>query len=135
VECGGTKSRIYPPARPAPTQRHECRHCAGAPAADALYPSPYEPWSQWLTGVQGKPPVPYYDPMEFTIKEAHKRGFEYHAWVNPYRANFSMGKASIAPAHITRLHPKWFLQYGNTLYFDPGNKEAQHWVVDVIPIW
>jgi uncharacterized lipoprotein YddW (UPF0748 family) len=70
--------------------------------------------------------------MQFTISEAHKRGFEYHAWVNPYRANFSIGKSSIAPAHITRLHPEWFLQYGNTLYFDPGNKDAQHWVVDVI---
>lgn len=102
------------------------------PAADAFYPSPYEPWSQWLTGTQGKPPSPYYDPLEFTIAETHKRGMEFHAWVNPYRANFSVGKASIAPAHITRLHPEWFLQYGNTLYFDPGNKEAQHWVVDVI---
>jgi uncharacterized lipoprotein YddW (UPF0748 family) len=102
------------------------------PSADALYPSPYEPWSQWLTGVQGKPPAPYYDPLEFTINEAHKRGFEYHAWVNPYRANFSVGKSSIAPSHISRLHPEWFLQYGNTLYFDPGNRDAQHWVVDVI---
>ena len=102
------------------------------PASDAFYPSQYEPWSQWLTGTQGKPPVPFYDPLQFTIDEAHKRGFEYHAWVNPYRANFSVGKASIAPAHITRLHPEWFLQYGSTLYFDPGNKEAQHWVVDVI---
>lgn len=102
------------------------------PAADALYPSPYEPWSQWLTGVQGRPPVPFYDPLEFTINEAHKRGFEYHAWVNPYRANFSIGKSSIAPAHITRLHPEWFLRYGNTLYFDPGNKEAQAWVVAVV---
>ncbi|HVF81113.1 MAG TPA: family 10 glycosylhydrolase, partial [Flavisolibacter sp.] len=94
------------------------------PATDAFYPSPYEPWSQWLTGTQGKPPAPFYDPLEFTIDEAHKRGFEYHAWVNPYRANFSVGKASIAPAHITRLHPEWFVQYGTTLYFDPGNKEA-----------
>ncbi|RYZ53099.1 MAG: hypothetical protein EOO14_15945 [Chitinophagaceae bacterium] len=102
------------------------------PAADALYPSPYEPWSQWLTGVQGKAPAPYYDPMKFTIEEAHKRGFEYHAWVNPYRATLSVGKSSVAPNHISRLHPEWFLQYGNTLYFDPGNKEAQHWVVDVI---
>lgn len=102
------------------------------PAADAFYPSPYEPWSQWLTGAQGRPPAPYYDPLEFTISETHKRGMEYHAWVNPYRANFSVGKASIAPNHITRLHPEWFLQYGNTLYFDPGNKDAQHWVVDVI---
>lgn len=102
------------------------------PAADALYPSPYEPWSQWLTGTQGRPPEPFYDPLAFTIAETHKRGMEYHAWVNPYRANFAIGKASIAPAHITRLHPEWFLRYGNTLYFDPGNKDAQHWVVDVI---
>src|SRR5690349_10857412 len=48
------------------------------PATDAFYPSPYEPWSQWLTGKQGRPPYPYYDPLEFTINEAHKRGFEYH---------------------------------------------------------
>ena len=102
------------------------------PAADAFYPSPYEPWSQWLTGTQGKPPAPYYDPMEFMIEEAHKRGFEFHAWCNPYRANFSIGKSSIAPSHITKLYPEWFLQYGNTMYFDPGNKDAQQWVVNVI---
>src|SRR5215204_4374469 len=29
------------------------------PATDAFYPSQYEPWSQWLTGTQGKPPFPY----------------------------------------------------------------------------
>ena len=102
------------------------------PATDAFYPSPYEPWSQWLTGTQGKPPVPFYDPLQFSIDEAHKRGFEYHAWCNPYRANFSIGKASIAPNHVTRLHPEWFLRYGNTLYFDPGNPEGQEWVVNVI---
>src|SRR5688572_10044025 len=52
------------------------------PAADAFYPSDLEPWIQWLTGTQGKAPFPFYDPMQFTIEEAHKRGFEYHAWVN-----------------------------------------------------
>jgi uncharacterized lipoprotein YddW (UPF0748 family) len=102
------------------------------PATDAFYPSPFEPWSQWLTGKQGKPPVPYYDPLQFTIDEAHRRGFEYHAWCNPYRATFLIGKSSIAPAHITKLHPEWFLSYGGTLYFDPGNKEGQKWVVAVI---
>ena len=102
------------------------------PASDAFYPSQYEPWSQWLTGKQGKPPVPFYDPLEFTINEAHKRGFEYHAWCNPYRADYSIGKTSIAPTHITRIHPEWFLPYGGTLYFDPGNKEGQAWVVNVI---
>lgn len=102
------------------------------PATDAFYPSPYEPWSQWLMGVQGKPPAPYYDPMAFMIKEAHQRGFEFHAWCNPYRANFNIGKASIAPHHITKLYPEWFLEYGGKLYFDPGNKEGQRWVVNVI---
>ncbi|HEU4469847.1 MAG TPA: family 10 glycosylhydrolase, partial [Flavisolibacter sp.] len=67
-----------------------------------------------------------------TIEEAHKRGFEYHAWCNPYRANFSIGKASIAENHVSRIHPEWFLEYGGKLYFDPGNKEGQAWVVEVI---
>jgi uncharacterized lipoprotein YddW (UPF0748 family) len=103
------------------------------PATDALYPSPYEPWSQWLTGKQGKPPVPFYDPMEFTINESHKRGFEYHAWCNPYRAVMNVARSSLlAPNHITRIHPEWFVKYGNTLYFDPGNREGQDWVVKVM---
>ena len=53
------------------------------PASDAFYPSPYEPWSEFLTGTQGKPPVPYYDPLQFMITETHKRGMEFHAWMNP----------------------------------------------------
>jgi uncharacterized lipoprotein YddW (UPF0748 family) len=102
------------------------------PAADAFYPSPYEPWSQWLTGVQGRPPVPYYDPLQFMIDESHKRGFEFHAWCNPYRADFNIGSSSIAPAHITKIHPEWFLDYGNKKYFDPANKDVQQFVVNVI---
>jgi uncharacterized lipoprotein YddW (UPF0748 family) len=102
------------------------------PATDAFYPSPYEPWSEWLSGIQGKPPSPYYDPLTFMITETHKRGMEFHAWCNPYRADFNIGKASIAPSHITRLHPKWFLDHGGKKYFDPGNKEAQAFVVEVI---
>jgi uncharacterized lipoprotein YddW (UPF0748 family) len=102
------------------------------PAADAFYPSSYEPWSQWLTGVQGRPPYPYYDPLEFMITEAHKRGMEFHAWCNPYRADFKIGESSIAPAHITKLHPEWFLEYGDKKYFDPANKNAQLFVVSVI---
>ena len=66
------------------------------PATDAFYPSPYEPWSQWLTGKQGRPPYPYYDPLLFMIEETHKRGMEFHAWCNPYRAEFQIGKSSIA---------------------------------------
>jgi uncharacterized lipoprotein YddW (UPF0748 family) len=102
------------------------------PAADAFYPSQYEPWSQWLTGIQGKPPSPYYDPLQFMIEEAHKRGLEFHAWCNPYRADFKIDSSSIAPAHITKLHPEWFLAYGDKKYFDPANKDVQQFVVSII---
>lgn len=102
------------------------------PAADAFYPSQYEPWSQWLTGKQGQPPVPFYDPLEFMIKEAHKRGMEFHAWCNPYRADFKIGGSSIAPTHLTKLKPNWFLDYGGKRYFDPSNNDAQNFVVTVV---
>ncbi len=102
------------------------------PSADAFYPSPFEPWSQWLTGTQGKAPVPYYDPLQFMIEETHKRGMEFHAWANPYRANFNTRSASIAANHPTRTNPEWFVTYGDKKYFDPGNKEAQKFVVKVI---
>lgn len=102
------------------------------PSADAFYPSQYEPWSEWLTGTQGKPPSPYYDPLEFMIKEAHKRGMEFHAWLNPYRAEFKIGASSIAPNHPIKIHPDWFLEYGDKKYYDPANKEAQKFVVKVV---
>ncbi|MBL0055069.1 MAG: family 10 glycosylhydrolase [Chitinophagaceae bacterium] len=102
------------------------------PAADAFYPSPYEPWSEWLTGRQGQPPIPYYDPLEFMITETHKRGMEFHAWVNPYRAVFNIGSSILSPTHITRLHPEWFLTYGDKKYFDPGNRDAQLFVNGII---
>ena len=76
------------------------------PVADAFFPSSYEPWSEYLTGKQGAPPVPYYDPLAFMIEETHKRGMEFHAWLNPYRAVFNINKSSIAPSHITKIHPE-----------------------------
>jgi uncharacterized lipoprotein YddW (UPF0748 family) len=102
------------------------------PAADAFFPSPYEPWSEWLTGIQGQPPSPYYDPLAFMIEETHKRGMEFHAWCNPYRAVHTIGKSSVAPDHITRQHPDWFVRFEKTIYFDPGNKEVQDYVTNVV---
>ena len=102
------------------------------PAADAFYPSKYEPWSEWLTGEQGKAPSPYWDPLAFMIEETHKRGMEFHAWLNPYRAVQTIGKSSIAADHITKRKPDWFLVYGDKKYFDPGNKDAQQFVVNVV---
>jgi uncharacterized lipoprotein YddW (UPF0748 family) len=106
------------------------------PAADALYPSPYEPWSEFLTGKQGRPPAPYFDPLQFMIEETHKRGMEFHAWCNPYRAVFDVNKSSVAPNHITRIKPRWFIKYTNenrtTKYFDPGNPEVWDYVTNVM---
>jgi uncharacterized lipoprotein YddW (UPF0748 family) len=102
------------------------------PATDAFYPSPLEPWSQWLTGKQGQPPIPFYDPLQFMIEETHKRGMEFHAWMNPYRAVFNISGSSISPSHITRLHPEWFLTYGDKKYFDPGNKDVQAHVTAIV---
>ncbi|MFN3793653.1 MAG: glycoside hydrolase family 10 protein [Chitinophagaceae bacterium] len=102
------------------------------PAADAFYPSQYEPWSEYLTGVQGQPPSPYYDPLAFMIEETHKRGMEFHAWLNPYRAVFNINKSKIAPSHITKVHPEWFVDYGDKRYFDPGVPEARAHVNRVV---
>ena len=90
------------------------------PCGDAFYPNRYEPWSEYLTGKQGVPPNPFYDPMAFMIEETHKQGMEFHAWLNPYRVLFKVGTSSLAPSHICFLHPEWFLVYGDKKYFNPG---------------
>lgn len=102
------------------------------PSADAFYPSPYEPWSEWLTGEQGMAPYPFYDPLAFMIEEAHKRGMQFHAWMNPYRAIFNIGKSSLTPFHITKVHPEWFLTYGDKIYFDPGNEQVMDYVTAIV---
>jgi uncharacterized lipoprotein YddW (UPF0748 family) len=102
------------------------------PCSDAFYPSQYEPWSAWLTGKQGAPPVPYYDPLQFMVTETHKRKMVFHAWMNPYRAEFNITADATSATHITRIHPEWFITYGDKRYFDPGNKEAQNYVVNIV---
>ncbi len=102
------------------------------PAADAFYPSPDEPWSEFLTGSQGKPPQPYYDPLAFMIEETHKRGMEFHAWLNPYRAVANTAGSSISASHITRLHPEWFVKYGDKKYFNPGIPQVVDFVSGVV---
>jgi uncharacterized lipoprotein YddW (UPF0748 family) len=102
------------------------------PCTDAFYPSTYEPWSAWLTGVQGQPPSPYYDPLEFMITETHKRNMVFHAWMNPYRADFFPDKDQVSKTHVTRLHPEWVIRYGDKKYFDPGNPQVRQYVVDVV---
>jgi uncharacterized lipoprotein YddW (UPF0748 family) len=102
------------------------------PVTDAFYPSEYEPWSEYLTGKQGTPPSPYYDPLQFMIEETHKRGMEFHAWINPYRAVFNVTKSSVAVSHVSKLFPNWFVTYGKTKYFNPGYPEVREHVTRVI---
>ncbi len=102
------------------------------PASDAFYPSQYEPWSEFLTGKQGLPPTPWYDPLKFMIEETHKLGMEFHAWINPYRAVFNITKSSIAPNHPTKIFKNMFVTYGDKKYFDPGLPEVRKFVSNVI---
>lgn len=101
------------------------------PCADAFYPSSLEPWSYWLSGHQGDPPQPAYDPLQFMIHEAHLRGMEFQAWFNPYRAVFDLRKPR-GPGNITRRRPQWFLTYGRKMYFNPGIPEVWDYLVRVV---
>lgn len=99
---------------------------------DAMYESTYEPWSYWLTGSQGTPPNPFYDPLKFAIEEAHKRGMELHAWFNPYRAERSVGRYSLASNHVAVQHPDWVIQIGSFKFLDPGIPDVREYVKNVI---
>ncbi len=103
------------------------------PAADAVYRSKLEPWSEYLTGHQGLAPVPVWDPLEFAVKEAHARGLELHAWFNPYRAKEPSAKGPLARTHIARTHPELVKSYGKKqLWMDPGEPAVQAQTLKVV---
>lgn len=101
------------------------------PVADALYPSSYEPWSEYLSGTQGVPPQPYYNPLSFMIEQAKKRGLEFHAWFNPYRASMTEDFVH-SDDHPIFKSPEWFVKYGGKWYYDPGHPGAQEFVLQSI---
>jgi uncharacterized lipoprotein YddW (UPF0748 family) len=102
------------------------------PACDALYASRFEPWSEYLTGTMGRAPEPFYDPLEFAVAEAHRRGLELHAWFNPYRARHFSAKSPVAPAHITRTNPELVRKCGDLLWLDPGERDVQEHSLRVV---
>jgi uncharacterized lipoprotein YddW (UPF0748 family) len=102
------------------------------PAADALYASELEPWSAYLTGTMGVPPSPYYDPLEFAVTEAHRRGLELHAWFNPYRARHPSARGEIAPSHLSRTRPDLVHKYGEQLWMDPAEPDVQEHSLAVV---
>ncbi len=102
------------------------------PAADAIYPSKLEPWSEYLTGKQGKEPVPAWDPLQFWIAQAHARGMELHAWFNPYRARMTGARTPLAKEHIANTNPQVVKSYGKYLWMDPGEESASAHTLGVI---
>ncbi|MEU9235445.1 glycoside hydrolase family 10 protein [Streptomyces subrutilus] len=100
------------------------------PAADALWPSPLEPWSQWLTGEQGVDPG--WDPLGTAVAEAHARGLELHAWFNPYRVANHTDLDRLAPEHPARLNPDWTVAYGGKLFYNPGLPQVRLFVQEAM---
>lgn len=99
--------------------------------ADALYHSSFEPWSRFLTGVQGKAPLPRWDPLQFMIDACHERGMELHAWINPYRAK-TKGTTALSPNHPYNKFPERFIEYDGQLYFDPGLPENRKYICMIV---
>ncbi|MGW4797469.1 glycoside hydrolase family 10 protein [Nonomuraea sp. NPDC004297] len=100
------------------------------PTADAFWPSPFEPWSQYLSGTQGKDPG--YDPLGFAVEETHKRGLAFHAWFNPYRVSMQADPAQLHPDHPGRRNPEWILPFGGKLYYNPGIPEVRKFCQDAM---
>ena len=102
------------------------------PSADAFYQSNLEPWSEWLTGVQGQAPDPLWDPLQHALNLSHAYGMEFHAWFNPYRTVVSTSSSSVSAGHISNTHPEWNLQFGTLKMLDPGLPEVRNYVTSVI---
>jgi uncharacterized lipoprotein YddW (UPF0748 family) len=101
------------------------------PKADALYKSQINPWSDVLTGIQGKDPG--YDPLAFMIEETHKRDMALHAWLNPYRVTTSGTDLSqLSVNHPARLYPEWLISYKNSLYYNPELEGVKNHIIATV---
>lgn len=101
-------------------------------SSDAFYKSALSPWSEWLTGTQGKAPDNGFDPLDFMLKECHSRNMEFHAWFNPFRAVSHTRFSSVSQNHITNKKPEWFFKYGNSMYYNPGIPEVRKYICEIV---
>lgn len=101
------------------------------PVSDAFYSSKLAPWSRFLTGQQGQNKDGF-DPLEMMIKETKKKGLEFHAWLNPYRATMTLDTTNLAKTHPLSQHPEWAIQYGNKWYLNPGLPEVRNYITEII---
>jgi uncharacterized lipoprotein YddW (UPF0748 family) len=102
------------------------------PDCDAFYDSKIEPWSEYITGVMGRAPSPYYDPLEFAVAAAHKRGLELHAWFNPFRVRSLDMKTPVSPDFVSRRRPEIVRHYGQYLWLDPAERDARAYALSVV---
>ena len=103
------------------------------PSADSFYKSDIFPWSKYLTGQNGLAPLDGFDPLTFLVEEAHKKGIEVHAWINPYRITKKGDEeyASISSESPAKKHPEYVVKYSDgNYYFNPGIPEVRKMVVD-----
>ena len=96
---------------------------------DAMYNSAYEPWSSYVSGTRGVAPA--FDPFEYLVQEAHKRGIEVYAWVNPYRYGHGTEKWGESDLDYIHTHPEWLLTTSYETVLNPGIPEVRQRVVDV----
>jgi uncharacterized lipoprotein YddW (UPF0748 family) len=103
------------------------------PTGDALYKSDIVPWSRYLTGQSGLAPAGGFDPLEFMITSAHNYGFEFHAWLNPYRTAMDNQTPSMfAENHVMRTHPEWCVKYNRRYIMNPGLPEVRAHFSEVV---
>jgi uncharacterized lipoprotein YddW (UPF0748 family) len=89
-------------------------------AGDAFYQTDLAPWSKYLSEKEGEAPQGFDDPLPWMIEETHKRGMEFHAWLNPYRATFDLDTLALSDNHDFYQHPDWMVKYGKKYYYNPG---------------
>ena len=97
---------------------------------DAFYESPYEPWSNTITGTRGKDPG--YDVLRFVIDEAHARGIEFHAWMNPYRTATRAGTATTYPDPHPSVKPEWLVSHEKIQIYNPALPEVRQRLADIV---
>ncbi len=98
---------------------------------DAFYPSQYAKYSIYYST------NPDWDFLPWLIDECHKRGIEFHAWMNPYRVCKSSGNTDLVnlsrqfDSNNMASDPDNLLQGANSVILNPGIPEIRDWLVNV----
>lgn len=99
---------------------------------DVHYPSPYEPWSDTYNWQD-----PGFDPVAFAVEEAHRRGLEFHAYINTHTIAQPIPPEHTVPEHIYNLHARPGVEENWTIHGadgEPTNVEDGYvWMSPGIP--